>query len=196
MGLATLAEKCSAADFLAWDEAQTHKHEYVDGEVVAMAGAEDRHALVTLNCAFALREHLRGTPCRVFATDVKLNVEAANAYFYPDVFVTCSAADRARPYVKQDATMLVEVLSPGTAAYDRGEKFACYRQLPSLKELAFIDIDTRRCDVFRRGDDELWVLHAFERGDTVQLASVDLDITAADLFADVEDAVPSPSAPQ
>jgi Uma2 family endonuclease len=134
MGQAAVAVKFSAADFLAWDAGQTDKHEYVDGELVAMAGVEDRHATVALNMAMALRQHLRGTPCRTFIADVKLHVEAANAYFYPDVFVTCSEADRASPLIKREAVLVVEVLSPGTAAYDRGDKFARYRQLPALRE--------------------------------------------------------------
>jgi hypothetical protein len=133
MGQAAVAVKFSAADFLAWDAGQTDKHEYVDGELVAMAGVEDRHATVALNMAMALRQHLRGTPCRTFIADVKLHVEAANAYFYPDVFVTCSEADRASPLIKREAVLVVEVLSPGTAAYDRGDKFARYRQLPALR---------------------------------------------------------------
>lgn len=197
MGYAARVEKFSAADFLTWDESQTQRHEYVDGEVVAMAGVEARHATITGNAYIALRQHLRGTPCRVFATDVKLQVEAANAYFYPDVFVTCTEADRARPRIKQEARLLIEVLSPSTAAYDRGEKFARYRQLPSLQELVFIDPETRRSDVFRRGDAGLWVLHAFEGEQTLALASVDLQISPAELFADVDELPEEPdSAPE
>lgn len=193
MGQAAVAEKFTAADFLAWDEGQRERHEYVDGEVFAMAGVEDRHATVTLNVAIALRQHLRGTPCRVFATDVKLRVEAANAFFYPDVFVTCSDADRARSLIKRDAVLVVEVLSPSTAGYDRGDKLARYRQAPSLQEVVLIDVDARRCDVFRRGEAEVWTLRSMGDDTPLQLASVDLSIPAAELYAELDDA---PSAAQ
>ncbi|MDR0274331.1 MAG: Uma2 family endonuclease, partial [Burkholderiaceae bacterium] len=110
------------------------------------------------------------------------------SFFYPDVLVTCSAADRQRPLVKREPTLIVEVLSPGTAAYDLGAKFSHYRQIPALREIAFIDLDARRTDVYRKSADGLWVLRSFDAGADVQLASVDLTITAAALFADVDDA--------
>jgi len=186
MGQAAVAVKFSAADFLAWDAGQTDKHEYLDGELVAMAGVEDRHATVALNMAMALRQHLRGTPCRTFIADVKLHVEAANAYFCPDVFVTCSEADRASPLIKREAVLVVEVLSPGTAAYDRGDKFARYRQLPALREIVFIDLDARRSDVFRRTEGELWDLRSFGAEAALQLASVELTLPAAELYAELD----------
>jgi Uma2 family endonuclease len=79
------------------------------------------------NIAIALRRHLAGTPCRTFITDMKLRVEAVDAFFYPDVMVTCSARDAGDPLVKREPVLLVEVLSPATAAFDRGDKFAAYR---------------------------------------------------------------------
>jgi Uma2 family endonuclease len=84
--------------------------------------------------------------------------------------------------------LIVEVLSPSTAAYDLGEKFAHYRRIASLREIAFIDLDARRTEVYRKGADALWVLHSFDRSEDVRLASVDLTITAAVLFADVDEA--------
>ena len=178
----------TAAEFLAWDEQEPVKHEYFRGEVFLMAGTEDRHSTVSLNVAMALRNHLRGSPCRTYVIDVKLRIEAADCYFYPDVMVTCSAADAADRLIKREPSLVVEVLSPSTAAYDRGEKFAAYRQAPSLAEYLLIDIDTRRCDLYRKGADGLWVLHPFEPEQTLKLASVALDITADMLWAEVEPA--------
>ena len=175
----------SAQDFLAWESSQTQRHEYVGGEVFAMAGAEDRHVTVALNLAMALRQHLAGTPCRTYMSDMKLHVAAGNCYFYPDVLVTCSAADHASPLIKCEPNLLIEVLSPTTAAYDRGEMFARYRGIASLSEYVLVDIDTRRADVYRKGADGLWVLHPFEAGQLVVLASVELEIGADRLFAEV-----------
>jgi len=185
MGQAAEQIRMSTRDFLDWDATQTQRHEFVGGEVFAMAGAGEAHVTAALNVAMALRQHLAGTPCRTFITDMKLRVDAADAFFYPDVMVTCSAADAADPMVKREPVLLVEVLSPATAAYDRGDKFAAYRKLPSLRELLLVDTDSRRCDLYRKGDDGLWVLHPFEPGQAVTLASVTLDISAEALWAEV-----------
>lgn len=188
MGQAAEKTRLSAQDFLDWDATQTQRHEFVGGEVFAMAGAGEADVTVAGNLYMQLRQHLAGTPCRTFITDMKLRVEAANAYFYPDVMVTCSAGDAADPLVKRDPVLLVEVLSPATAAYDRGDKFAAYRKLPSLREVLLVDTDSRRCDLYRKGDDGLWVLHPFEAGQAVSLASVALDIAPQALWAEMPDA--------
>ena len=177
----------TAADFLTWDAGQTTKHEFVRGEVFAMAGGEDRNATVALNIAIALRQHLSGSPCRVYGSDVKLRVEAADCFFYPDVMVTCSATDLQDRLVKREPSLVVEVLSPATAAYDRGAKFASYRMLPALQEYLLVDIDARRCDLFRKqASDGLWVLHPTAAEEPLQLASMALSITPAALWADLE----------
>lgn len=185
MGQAARQPVMLAADYLAWEAEQTERHEFVDGETFAMAGAEDRHVTVSMNIAFALRQYLSGTPCRTYMSDMRLNVAAAGSYFYPDVMVTCSMADQASALIKSEPKLIIEVLSPSTAAYDRGVKFSQYRSLPSLQEYVMVDLDTRRTDVYRLGADGLWVLHPFAGDDVVQLASVALDITAAKLFAEI-----------
>ncbi len=175
----------TADDYLAWEPAQLGRHEYLDGEVFAMAGAEDRHVTVTGNFYMALRQHLSGSPCRTYVADMRVHVAASNSYFYPDVLVTCSALDRASAMSKSEPKLIIEVLSPNTAAYDRGLKFSHYRNLPSLEEYVLIDLDTRSTDCYRKGADGLWVLHPFARGDSVELASVALVLSEAQLFADV-----------
>ncbi len=185
MGVAAEKLRMSAQDFLAWDATQTVRHEFVAGEVFAMAGVGEAHVTAALNVAMALRLHLAGTPCRTFITDMKLQVEAAEAFFYPDVMVSGSAADAADPLVKRDPLLLVEVLLPGTAAYDRGDKFAAYRKLPGLREYLLVDTDSRRCDLYRKGADGLWVLHPFEPDQALQLESVALDLQSAQLWAEV-----------
>lgn len=186
MGHALPSAQMTMGDFLAWEAAQPVKHEFVAGEVFAMAGAEDRHVTVTGNVYMALRTHLRGTPCRAYFSDMKLQVVHANSVFYPDVMVTCHPSDHASGPVKHEPTLLVEVLSPSTAAYDRGDKFAAYRRIASLREYMLVDVDSRRTDVYRKADDGLWVLHPSEPGEPVSLASVGLTLTADELFAEVE----------
>ena len=188
MGQAAQKTIFTAADYLVWESAQLDRHEFLDGEVFAMAGAEDRHVTVSMNLAFALRQHLSGSPCRTFMSDMRLHVAAANSYFYPDVLVTCSALDLASPMLKTEPRLIAEVLSPSTAAYDRGVKFSHYRSLASLQEYLLIDLDTRSTDCFRKRDDGLWVLHPFARGEPVSLASVALELRADQLFAEVPEA--------
>ena len=175
----------TAADYLAWESAQLDRHEFLDGEVFTMAGAEDRHVTVAGNLYIALRQHLSGSPCRTYMSDMRLHVAAANSYFYPDVLVTCSALDLASAMVKTEPKLIAEVLSPSTAAYDRGLKFSHYRSLASLQEYVLIDLDTRSTDCYRKGADGLWVLHPFARGEPVSLASVALELSAEQLFAEV-----------
>ena len=185
MGQAAKKPVTTTADYLAWEAEQAERHEFVSGETFAMAGAEDRHVTVTGNVYMALRQHLSGTPCRTFMSDMRLSVTALGSYFYPDIMVTCAAADLASPLAKSEPKLIVEVLSLSTAAYDRGLKFSHYRSLPSLQEYVLIDLDTRAVDSYTLGADGLWVLHPFAANETVLLASVALPVTAAQLFAEV-----------
>ncbi|WP_367850270.1 Uma2 family endonuclease [Rhodoferax sp. WC2427] len=119
---------------------------------------------------------------------MRVHVEAANAYFYPDVMVTCSPHDLESPTFKAEPKLIVEVLSPSTAGFDRGLKFTHYRSLASLQEYVLIDLDTRFTDRHRKSPNGLWVLHPFAKGETIVLASVGLELTAAQLFAKVPEA--------
>lgn len=175
-----------AQAYLAWEAEQSTKHEYHDGEVFAMAGASDAHVTVAGNVYMALRNHLRGSPCSVFISDMKLRVEEDNAFFYPDVFVTCAESDRGQSHSKSAPVLVVEVLSPATSAYDRGAKFAAYRKLPTLREYALIDPERLSLDLFRRdGDSKRWVLHPIEAGSHVEWASVGLQVPLEALYEDV-----------
>lgn len=175
-------------DYLAWEQEQAFRNEYVDGEVFAMSGASDAHATVAGNLFVALHGLLRGTPCKAFMADMKVRVEAANSFFYPDILVTCDPRDRGpeASHVKQHPVLVIEVLSPSTEAYDRGNKFAAYRLLPSLKEYVLVSIEERRIEVFRRDDTGHWVLYPFAADENLALASVDFQCPLAELFEGVE----------
>jgi len=101
--------------------------------------------------------------------------------------VTCSTADVAEPLVKREPVLLVEVLSRSLASFDRGDKLAAYRMLPSLREYLVVEIDSRRCDLHRLNDAGLWVLHPFDRGQAVLLESVTLQLPGEALWAEVPD---------
>ncbi|MFA5684608.1 MAG: Uma2 family endonuclease [Lysobacteraceae bacterium] len=185
--MSQLAEKTffDADAYLAWEAEQSARHEYVHGEVFAMTGALEAHVTIAGNVFMALRNHLRGGPCSVFISDMKLRVAADNAFYYPDVFVTCADSDRAENRYKSAPSLIVEVLSASTGAYDRGDKFASYRKLPSLREYALVNPERISVDLFRRDDQGRWVLHPFEPGQTVELASVELSLPIEALYEDV-----------
>ena len=185
MGMPQTVAALSREDFITWENAQPDKHEYVAGEVFAMVGARRVHVAITLNIAAHLKEHLRGGPYRAFMADMKLEVKAADAVFYPDVLVTCHADDLKAETTMHHPTVIIEVLSESTAAYDRGDKFASYRLIESLHEYALIDPDHRRVEVFRRMDNGDWLLAASESGQGLILKSLDFAAGLDTVFEDV-----------
>ena len=148
-----------AEAYLAWEEQQAEKHEYFRGEVFAMVGARREHVVVSGNLYAAFKQRLRGGPCQAYVADLKLRVEAVDAFFYPDVMVSCDSRDHAAGQFIAHPTLIVEVLSESTAAFDRGDKFAAYRTLPSLQEYVLVDIASRRVESFRRTADHDWLFH-------------------------------------
>lgn len=183
MGPAGDKPPLSAADFLAWEAQQPEKHELFQGEAFAMVGARRVHVTVSLNVASLLKTHLRGTSCRAYMADMKLR--AAENIFYPDVMVTCHPEDHLAETVMSQPKVIVEVLSDSTAGYDRGGKFAAYRQIDSLEEYARIDPDRLSIEVFRRTPNGDWLLAASEAGRGLLLKSLDFSAPPEAVFEDV-----------
>lgn len=148
----------SAEEYLALDRSSDFRSEYVDGEMVAMAGGSWEHSLIIGNALAELKQQLRGGPCKVHASD--LRVQAADGLrTYPDVVVVCgepSFADKHRDTVT-NPKLIIEVLSPTTESYDRGRKFESYRTLPSLEEYVLISQDRPRVERFLRQQDSAWL---------------------------------------
>lgn len=172
--------------YLAWESEQSERHEYVNGEVFLMTGTTTTHNVIGSNFLVALRNGLRGKPCRVYMADVKLRVETANCYFYPDLMVTCSASDRQQPLVQSEPTVVVEVLSDSTAGYDQGAKFSAYRKLPSLREYVLVAQDGTQVLVYRRGEGVEWIVHPYGAGEIVSLPSLELAIPVDVIYEDVD----------
>ena len=148
-----------AEAYLAWEDQQAEKHEYLRGEVFAMVGARREHVVVSGNLYAAFKQRLRGGPCQAYVADLKLRVETVDAFFYPDVMVSCDSRDHAAAQFVEHPTLIVEVLSESTAAFDRGDKFAAYRKLSSLQEYVLVDIPSRRVESFRRTAEQDWLFH-------------------------------------
>lgn len=172
----------SAEDYLALEHASELRHEYVAGQVFAMVGVRDSHNQVTGNIYLRLREGLRGGPCRVFIADMKLRIEPADAFYYPDLFVTRDARDT-EPYYKRHPVL--EVLSASTEAIDRREKLRHYRMLESLREYVLVSPEEKTVEIYRRESGGEWLTLSLASGDPVELASVGVQFTMAEIFEGV-----------
>ena len=173
-------------EYLQMEEHSDIKHEYIDGYIYAMAGALDPHVTIAGNLFALLRNHLRGSGCRVYIADMKSRIESLNRYYYPDVMVTCDQRDRETPAYKSFPCLIVEVLSNSTEAFDRGDKFADYQTLSTLKEYVLINTKRQRVECFRRNDEGLWVLQSYTaEHKSFRLHSINFEGTIAELYEDV-----------
>ena len=143
--------KISADDYLQQELRSPAKHEYVDGQIFAMAGATKRHNLIVGNIFAPAKFKGREKNCQVFAADMRVRVAATNSFYYPDVTATCDPADTEELYLTKPC-LIVEVLSPATAATDRREKRLAYGTLESLREYWLVDQDRRSVEIYRRAD--------------------------------------------
>lgn len=175
----------SPEDYLEGEKISPIKHEYVRGEIYAMAGASDAHVTISLNLATLLRNHVRGTGCRAYMADMKARIEQANIFYYPDVMVTCDERDRTPDDFKRYPCLIVEVLSPTTQAFDRGDKFADYRTIETLQEYVLINQERVNVECFVRNSEGRWVLYPYSAGEEIQLMSVNFTCAIAALYEDV-----------
>ncbi|HEY9750839.1 MAG TPA: Uma2 family endonuclease [Allocoleopsis sp.] len=173
-------------DYLEMEENSSIKHEYIDGQAYAMAGASDAHVTIALNLATELRNYLRGSGCRVYISDMKARLEALNRFYYPDVMVTCDERDRETSQYKRFPCLIVEVLSESTEAFDRGDKFADYQSLETLQEYVLINAKRQRVECFRRTEKGLWELQSYTPLEPAfQLRSLGFTGAIATLYEDV-----------
>ena len=175
----------SPEEYLEWEEKSEVRHEYIDGEVFAMAGTSDYHSVIIFNLYAILRPCLKGAGCLPLA-DVKARPVGLSRFYYPDFMVTCDERDKGDRYVKRHYKLIVEVLSDSTEAFDRGRKFADYRRSDSLEEYVLIAQDRMSVDVFRRNAAGRWELEGYGAGSVVELVSVGARFAVEELYLDVE----------
>lgn len=175
----------SPAEYLEWEEKSEIKHEYMDGEIYAMAGSSDDHAAIVSNVIMTLGPHLRGSGCRLYPQDIKAKMNHRNRYYYPDLMVTCDDRDKLDRYVKRYYKLIIEVLSESTEAFDRGQKFEDYRRSPSLEEYVLISQHRMNVEVYRRNAADRWELQAYHAGDRVELISLNLTFAIEDLYEEI-----------
>lgn len=174
----------SEQEYLHGELSSEIRHEYVDGEIYAMAGAGEAHNLISLNIASKLRDFVRGGSCRVFISDMKLHVQTWKAYYYPDIMVTCDPADN-QSLFKEHPCLVLEVLSPSTESTDRREKMLAYRTLTSLREYVLVASDKQQVEVYRRDEQGEWQLAAVSQNEPLVLESVGRSLTMDEIYEDV-----------
>jgi Uma2 family endonuclease len=176
----------SIEEYLNLEETSEIRHEYVDGEIFAMAGASEEHNLISGNIYTLLRPHLRGTACRAFVSDMKVKIKAqkADIFYYPDLLVTCDPNDRER-YFKTRPTLIVEVLSNSTKTIDKREKRLNYQTIESLQEYVLISQEEIKVQIYRKDAQGNWSLEILDKGNNLELKSVELTLTMADIYEDV-----------
>ena len=175
-------------EYLAHEEASNVKHEYLDGEIYAMAGGTPAHAELSVAVASTLRAQLEGKGCRVFSSDLRVRVAATGLATYPDVTVVCGPLERDEESRETilNPTVVVEVLSGGTERYDRGEKFRHYKQTPTLQEYVLLSQKETLVEVWRRKGDA-WTQQEAKAGERLEIESIHCELVTDELYQGVFD---------
>jgi Uma2 family endonuclease len=179
---------CTPEEYLAFERASEWKHEYVNGQIVAMTGASREHSFIVGNVFGELRQQLRGQPCEPHMNDMRVKVSPTGLYTYPDVLVACPPVQIEDAHVDTvlNPVVIVEVLSPSTELYDRTVKFAHYRRLESLREYVLIAQDKPWVEQLVRQGDQ-WLLTVYDAlADVLSLGSIGCAVALRDVYERVD----------
>ncbi|MEO6686314.1 MAG: Uma2 family endonuclease [Dyadobacter sp.] len=183
----------SEAEYLDIERDANYKSEYYNGEIFAMAGAGHNHNRIVENLSGECYIAFKGKECRTFSSDQRIHIPETGLYTYPDLLIVCDK----NQYLddKKDTilnpTVIIEVLSESTEAYDRGQKFHFYRSITSLQEYVLINSRSFAAEVYRKNEEGLWVLvsEAYHLNNDLELASVALKLPMSDIYAQTEDLI-------
>lgn len=175
------------AEYLVLEKTATVRHEYVDGQMYAMAGAADKHNRVAMNIGFHLRRQTRGTHCSTYMNDMKLRLEDGRYQYYPDVMLCCDPDDNPDPYYKERPCVLVEVLSPSTFSTDKREKLLNYQRNPSVRYYLIVSPEQVQVDYYQRNTEGQWEHALLEAGETLHMQCGDctMRLTLEDIYEDI-----------
>lgn len=173
-------------DYLEIERISPIKHEYLQGQMVAMAGASKAHVIITGNLSALLVNHLRGTGCLPYTSDMKVRLPALNLFYYPDLAVTCDEQDRRsdEDFILHPK-LIVEVLSDSTEAFDRGDKFADYKLISEFTEYVLIHQKQILVERFQRKSDNLWIPQVYRTGDMIEFASIGFTCAIEALYENI-----------
>lgn len=182
----TAVQRMTREDYLTFEEASEVRHEFFDGEVFAMTGGSFEHSSIAVNILTMLKVQLKGGTCRPMNSDMRVHTPSG-LDTYPDISVYCGEpelVDNQRTLL--NPVLIVEVLSPTTSSYDRGDKFRLYRSIPTLQDYLLVDSREVLIEHFRRTKDGEWVLHVYqERNDVVLIESIQESLTLDAIYEDI-----------
>ena len=178
--------KMSVEDYFELDSNSLEtRYEFIDGYVYMLAGSTADDSTINGNLVAAFKSALRGGPCRVHTSDLKVRL-SEKRYVFPDISVSCDPRDRGKITVMQSPILIVETLSPSTETYNRRKKFSYYRACPSIQEYVLVDTQEQAVEVYRRDKEPFWKYSTFEAGELVELTSLGISIPVAAIYEDVE----------
>lgn len=172
-------------EYFAWEELQLEKHELIDGRVYAMTGGTRNHSDIAGNFLLRIKPHLRGSGCKTYNSDCRVNILNTRNYTYPDLSVTCDPRDNSSPQYITYPCLIVEVLSDSTEAYDRGKKFDKYRRNPNLIDYVLVSSDEMAIDIYHKNDAGDWLILSYRAGDSVELKSIGLSLAIEQLYEEI-----------
>lgn len=181
MSVPKLKTKISADEYLERELVRQTRHEFVGGEVYAMAGASDRHHRICLNLITKLDTHLDGSECEAFVTEIKLKVNE-ETFYYPDVFVACDKNPES-PFYREHPSLIIEVSSPSTRQIDRREKLRAYQQIADVLEYAVIEQDKLHIELHRRQPNGNWITYFYNDNDL----DVDIEFQSVGLTTNLDE---------
>jgi Uma2 family endonuclease len=169
-------------EYFTWEEKQLEKHEYIDGQVYAMSGGSVNHGRIAIRFTAMFDAHLENSGCITGNSDIKINIAETNNYVYPDISVTCDDRDKNTPNYFTYPCLIVEVLSKGTEAYDRGGKFRMYRNNPVLQDYLLVSSTSIEMDLYHKNDAGDWLILNYKEGDIVELKSINLSFPIEQVY--------------
>ena len=176
------------AEYLALEQVSEIRHEYIRGEVIAMAGVSQKHNDIAMALSYLLYGHVRGGNCRVYGESMRVKIEKADTQTYPDFSVVCGDIKLTEDPLPAltNPILIIEILSPSTEGYDRGAKFHAYQQLPSLQEYVLVSQDSARVESFYRKSEAVWELLNFtDLSKSVTFKSIGCSLALADIYENV-----------
>ncbi len=197
MSLPVEKHRYTIEEYVRLERDAVDKHEFHEGEILAMSGGTVAHSLITMNVGSSLHRRLQGKRCRTYDSNLRVRMHGTERYVYPDVTIICGPPqfdpDDSTGESIVNPSVIVEVLSPSTASYDRTIKFDWYRRTPSLTEYVMVSQDSPRIEVFRRESEQTWALEVSLGPEaSARIPSIDVTLPLSEVYAGVEFPPPSP----
>ncbi|MBX3257076.1 MAG: Uma2 family endonuclease [Chitinophagaceae bacterium] len=181
-------QKFTIEEYLAMEEAATEKHEYYKGEIFEMPGRKVPHNIISRNLFGEIGIKLKGKKCQLFGSNMRLHIEANKFFTYADISIICGEPETLNDdnWNVLNPVVIIEILSPSTKNYDRGEKFKLYRDIPTLKEYILVDSESLHIEIFRLNESNHWELEEYSPAEeALYIRTINENIPIADMYKGV-----------